>query len=85
MNAESQLAAAALDTLRGARELPADEAASRLRDFVDSISSHLPDSSRLSAASDALNHLIHRIETDGEAANDDWLGAIETMSSLAND
>jgi hypothetical protein len=85
MNIESQLAGAALDTLHGARELPADEAASRLRDFLNSISSHIPGSQRLSGASDALNNLVRQLETNGAAADDDWLAAIDTMTSLAND
>ena len=54
MSTESQLAAAALDTLHGARELPAPEAAAKLRDFLNSISSPIPDSSRVAHASRAL-------------------------------
>ena len=35
MSLDGQLAAAALDTLHGARALPADEAAAKLRDFLE--------------------------------------------------
>ena len=54
MSTESQLATAALGTLHGARELPAEDAASRLRDFLNSIASPLLNSSRLAEASGAL-------------------------------
>jgi hypothetical protein len=85
MSTESQLATAALDTLHGARELPAEEAAAKLRDFLDAISSHIPDSARLSQASGALNNLVSNLEDQGSASNDDWESAIETMLSLVNE
>jgi hypothetical protein len=85
MSTESELAAAALDTLHGARELPPDKAVARLRDFLDSISSHVPNSARLADASGALNSLIQALEADKSASNDDWQNAIETMLSLANE
>jgi hypothetical protein len=85
MSPESQLAAAALDTLHGARELPAAEAAAKLRDFLNSISSHISDSPRLSEASGALNNLVTNLEDQGSGSNDDWESAIETMLSLANE
>jgi hypothetical protein len=85
MSTESQLATAALDTLQGARALPPEEAVGRLRDFFDSISSHVPNSPRLADASVALNSLIQTLETTGSASNDDWQEAIETMRSLANE
>jgi hypothetical protein len=85
VSTESQLAKAALDTLHGARGLPAEEAVARLRDFLVSISSHVPNSPRLADASGALNSLIQTLETTGSASNDDWQEAIETMLSLANE
>ena len=85
MSTESQLAAAALDTLHGARGLPAAEAASMLRDFLNSISSPIPDSDRLAEASVTLMKLVDRLEAQGSASDDDWQSAIETMLSLANE
>jgi hypothetical protein len=85
MSTESQLATAALDTLHGARELPAQDAASTLRDFLNSIASPLPNSSRLAEASGALRSLLQKLEADGSASDDDWQEAIETMLSLANE
>jgi len=85
MSTESQLATAALGTLHGARELPAEDAASRLRDFLNSIASPLPNSSRLAEASGALRSLLQKLEADGSASDDDWQEAIETMLSLANE
>jgi hypothetical protein len=85
MSTESQLAAAALDTLHGARELPPAEAGAKLRDFLSSISSPIPDSPRLSEASSALNNLVSKLEEQGSASDDDWQSAIETMLSLANE
>ena len=85
MSAESKLAAAALDTLHGARELPAPEAAAKLRDFLNSISSPIPDSSHLAHASSALKNLVSELETEGSASDDDWQSAIETMLSVANE
>ncbi len=85
MSTESELAAAALDTLHGARGLPAKEAAAKLQDFLNSISSPISDSDRVAAASDALKNLIGNLETKGAASDDDWQLAIETMHSLANE
>jgi hypothetical protein len=85
MSTESQLANAALETLHGARGLSAAQAGAQLRDFLDSISSHLDSSARLSEASVALRSLIQSLETNGSASNDDWQSAIETMLSLANE
>jgi hypothetical protein len=85
MSTESQLANAALETLHGARGLSAVQAGAQLRDFLDSISSHLDSSTRLSDASVALKSLIQSLETNGSASNDDWQNAIETMLSLANE
>jgi hypothetical protein len=85
MSTESQLATAALDTLHGARGLPSREAAAVLGDFSSSISSPLRDSARLAAASGALKNLVHKLKVDGSASDDDWLSAIETMRSLANE
>jgi hypothetical protein len=72
MSTESEPATAALDTLRGARELPPAEAAAKLGEFLNSISSPVPHSSRLAEASGSLRTLVSRLETDGSATNDDW-------------
>lgn len=85
MSTEGQVATAALETLHGARALPPKQAAATLRDFLNSISSPLPDSSRLANASSALNDLIHKLETNGSGSDDDWQSATETMLSLANE
>jgi hypothetical protein len=85
MSSQSQLGAAALDTLRGARGLPPAEAAAKLCDFLDSISTSIPDSGRLVDASDALRTLVSKLETRGSATNDDWKHALETMLSFTND
>jgi hypothetical protein len=81
---QSQLAAAALETLHGARSLPPTEATARLRDFVDSIGTILP-SPRLADASGALRTLVNQLETEGAATDDSWEHAIETMLSFANE
>jgi hypothetical protein len=81
----SQLATAALDTLHGARGLPPEEAIAKLRDFLESINTFVPDSPRLAQASDALTILVGQLETEGTATDDDWQHAIETMLSLANE
>jgi hypothetical protein len=81
MNLEAQLATAALDILHGARSLPATEP----RDFLDSISTPIPNSARLADASDALKTLISKLETGNAATNDDWGYAIQAMKSLANE
>jgi hypothetical protein len=85
MSIESELATAALDTLHGARGLPSEEAAAVLGDFLNSISSPVPNGERLSEASLALKSLIDKLEADGSASDDDWQFAIETMLSLANE
>jgi hypothetical protein len=70
MSIEGQLAKAALKTLRGARGLPPAEAAAKLRDFSDSISTSVRDSPRLADASSALRTFVSRLETN-EAATED--------------
>jgi hypothetical protein len=85
MRTEAQLARAALETLRGARSLRAEEAATRLNDFMQSIGSPVPESPRLSDASAALNVLITSLEENGSATDDAWEHAIETMLSLAHE
>jgi hypothetical protein len=82
---QSQLAAAALETLHGARALPAAEAAAKLRDFVDSIGTILPPTARLADASGALRTLVNQLESEGAASDDTWESAIETMLSFANE
>jgi hypothetical protein len=81
----SQLATAALDTLHGARSLPPAVAIAKLRDFLESIDTSVPDSPRLADASGALRALINELEMGKAATNDDWERAIETMLSLANE
>jgi hypothetical protein len=81
----SQLATAALDTLHGARSLPPADAIAKLRDFLESIDTSVPDSLRLADASSALKVLISELEMGGAATNDDWERAIETTLSLANE
>ena len=85
MSTESHLAVSALDTLHGARELPPQVAAAKLREFLHSISSPLANSARLADASAALKALIDKLEQGRSASNDDWQEAIETMLSLANE
>jgi hypothetical protein len=82
---ESQLAAAALDTLHGARALPPEEAAEKLGDFLRSISSPVPESERLAEASESLQELITLLENDGAASDDTWQHAINSMLSLVNE
>jgi hypothetical protein len=82
---QSQLAAAALETLHGARALPPAEAAAKLRDFVDSIGTIVPPTDRLAEASSALRTLVDRLESEGTATDDAWEHAIETMLSFANE
>jgi hypothetical protein len=85
MTPESQLATAAIDTLQGARGLPTAQAAGKLRDFLNSICSSIPDSARLADASAALKALVHKLEKGEPSKDDDWERAIETMHSLANE
>jgi hypothetical protein len=85
MSTEGELATAALDTLNGARELPPAEAATKLRDFLNSISSPIPNSARLADASGALKTLVGKLETGVPTTDDDWGNAIDTMHSLANE
>jgi hypothetical protein len=84
MSTESQLATAALDTLHGARGLPPSEAAAILQDFLNSLSSPVPDSPRVAQASDALKNLVQKLKSEGSATDDDWQSAITAMLSLAN-
>jgi hypothetical protein len=80
-----QLATAALETLHGARSLAPVEATAKLRDFLESIQTSTPRSSRLADASGALRLLVSQLEKQGAATDDDWQRAIETMLSLANE
>ena len=84
-NPVSQLAKTALDTLHGARGLAPAEAIAKLRDFLQSIDTSVPDGPRLADASEALRILVSHLETKGTATDDDWQRAIETMLSLANE
>jgi hypothetical protein len=85
MSLESELATGALETLHGARALPAAEAAAKLRDFLDSISTAIPDGARLADASNALKNLVSKLETGRPTTNDDWGHAIQSMESLASE
>jgi hypothetical protein len=85
MSASVSLTTAALDTLHGARVLAPAEAAAKLRDFLESIQTSIPDSPRLADASSALRLLVSQLEKEGAATDDDWQRAIETMLSLANE
>jgi hypothetical protein len=82
---QRQLATAALETLHGARGLPAAEAIAKLRDFADSVRTSLPETDRLSDASDALRALVNQLQSHGAATDDTWEYAIETMLSYANE
>jgi hypothetical protein len=82
---QSQLAAAALETLHRTRGLPPAEATANLRDFMDSIGTILPPTARLADASGALRTLVNQLETEGTATDDSWEYAIETMLSFANE
>ena len=84
-NSLGEVAAAALDTLQGARKLPAEQAAQRLRDFLEMLKTSGAESDRLSEASAALTALVASLEREGEADNDTWQQAVETMVSLANE
>ena len=82
---QNQLAAAALETLHGARGLPAAEATAKLRDFADSMPTVLPETARLADASGALRTLVNQLQSQGAATDDTWEYAIETMLSYANE
>jgi len=82
---QNQLATAALETLHGARGLPAAEATAKLRDFADSMPADLPETARLADASGALMTLVDQLQSQGAATNDTWEYAIETMLSYANE
>ena len=82
---QNQLATAALETLHGARGLPAAEATAKLRDFADSMPAALPETARLADASGALRTLVDQLQSQGAATNDTWEYAIETMLSYANE
>jgi hypothetical protein len=75
---------AAIDTLHGARKLPPDEAIERLRSFSDTVSPPGHDGKFTTDARTALNLLVTDLEKNGSASDDVWQGAIETMTSLAN-
>jgi hypothetical protein len=79
------VATAALDTLQGARKLPAGQAPQRLRDFLQTLESSGTESDRLADASAALTALVDDLEQKGVADNDAWQHAVETMVSLANE
>ena len=84
-NTESRLAPAALETLHGARGLPPEEAATRLRDFMNSIGSPVSESPRLADASAAPNVLVTSLEESGSATDNARQLAIGTMFSFANE
>ena len=80
-----EAATAALDTLQGARKLPADQAAGRLRDFLQTLKASGAGGDRLADASSALTALVDDLEQKGVAGNDAWQHALETMVSLVNE
>ena len=80
-----EVATAALDTLQGARKLPAEQAAERLRDFLQNLQSSGTDGDRMAEASAALTALVDDLEKTGASDNDAWQQAIETMVSLVNE
>ena len=82
---QNQLATAALETLHGARGLPPAEAVAKLYDFVDSIDTILPRTTQLTDASGALRKLVDELQSQGNATDDTWEYAIETMLSFANE
>ena len=84
MSTESQVAAAALDTLQGARGLPGKEAADLLRDFLNSMRSSKSDNLQAADATAALEKLVRKLDAGEPASDDDWQSSIETMLSLAN-
>ena len=79
------VATAALDTLQGARKLPAKQAAERLRDFLQTMNSSGVEGDRIADASSALTALVDDLEQKGVADNDTWQHAVETMVSLVNE
>ena len=80
-----EVAAAALDTLQGARKLPAEQAAERLCEFLQSLNASGDEGDRLVDASQALTALVDDLQQKGVAGNDAWQHAIETMVSLVNE
>jgi hypothetical protein len=85
MNSIGEVATAALDTLQGARKLPAKQAAQRLQDFLQALkSSSGTEGDRFADASAALTTLIDDLEQKGVAENDAWQQAVETMVSLVS-
>ena len=82
---QNELAAAALETLHGARGLPPAEATAKLREFADSMPTVLPETPRLADASVALRTLVDQLQSQGAATDDTWEYAIETMLSYANE
>jgi hypothetical protein len=84
-SAIGEVATAALDTLQGARKLPAKQAAQRLRDFLQTLQSSGADGDRMAEASSALMALVADLEQNGAGDNDAWQQAIETMVSLVNE
>lgn len=84
-NTVGDVATAALDTLQGARKLPAEQAVQRLREFLEALRSSGTEGDRLTDALAALKELVDSLDQHGIADNDSWQQAIETMVSLVND
>jgi hypothetical protein len=84
-NSIREVCRAALDTLQGARKLPGEQAAQRLREFLQSLTSSGVEGARMKDASSALTVLVDNLEQKGVADNDAWQHAIETMVSLLNE
>ena len=76
--------AAALDSLHGARKLPAAEAVEHLDSSLDVILPMAHENKIAGDACAALNVLATDLEESGSATDDAWQHAIETMTSLPN-
>jgi hypothetical protein len=84
-NSIGEVAAAAIDTLQGARKLPPEEAVQKLGDFLRNLKSSTAAGDRMADASSALTALVDELQKKGAADNDAWQRAVETMVSLANE
>jgi hypothetical protein len=86
MQTDKEVAGAALDALNGARGRPANEAATELRGYLNSIKSSAdPHHPHAEDVAKALEKLVNELEINGSASDDDWQGAIEAMLTFANE
>ena len=83
MKTDKEIASTTLGTLRGARGLPATDAAAELRGYLNSIKSsehtHAADAAR------TLGKLVDDLDVKGSANDDVWQEAIEAMVTFANE